>query len=133
MYNQEEIKKAIELVKLAYPYSSKYKGLKEDEALQLLLDLAQQVINVKISQQDEIADMLIPYMRDNERFAISDKILYDFRFWQATCLGKLENELMKDLAYLLGSKRYGIKFNYKSIHNIAQAIRNLFVVSKKGE
>mgnify|MGYP001614360686 CR=1 FL=1 len=41
----DEIREVIDLVKKSHPYATKYKGVKEDEALQLLVDFATQVVD----------------------------------------------------------------------------------------
>jgi len=44
--NDQEIREAMELVKKSHPYATKYKGVKEDEALQTLIELAQLYLSV---------------------------------------------------------------------------------------
>lgn len=56
---ENEIREAIEIVKKSHPYATKYKGVKEDEALQTLITLAEEYLKIKISASRKATDALI--------------------------------------------------------------------------
>lgn len=55
-----ELKEAIEIVKKSYPYAIKYTGVKEDEALQKLIAVAETLLRIC----EEKLEALIPEFRD---------------------------------------------------------------------
>ena len=51
-----EIKRAIELIKESHPYAVKYKGVEEDEALQLLISIAERVQQLESIHPEDLED-----------------------------------------------------------------------------
>ena len=131
-----DIKTAIELVKKSHPYATKYKGVKEDEALQILIDVATQVVEAKEPKLKDVPErpnghllscscIACHYISVMER---DNKAIHDFRLWQVKCLGEV-----KDAIYpFIENYHSHIGFSkdcqrcQETTDEIIQAIHNLF-------
>ena len=102
-----DIKIAIELVKKSHPYATKYRGVKEDEALQVLVDLAQRYLKMEmppktfedylmekhaeqyIGTKDCMIDDFNKWVQElgiDEIIELGEKFASNFRLWQEKCL-----------------------------------------------
>lgn len=122
---ETELRKAIELVKKSHPYATKYKGVKEDEALQTLVTFAEQVLNAKepkeILPETRIATPLCEVSFNKGRIVGYNSALHDFHLWQEKCLLELE-EVIKFTCV----NKLKIDITSYGTEPLAQAIRNLF-------
>ena len=141
MTNQD-VRKAIvetklELVKLKDESICPHHILKQDlqEALQILVDLAQSVLDAKIPDREKIIDTILKVAMGNhddisaidEANAVdsADEILDDFRLYQQKCLGELE-EVINDYKVVEDKLDCHItgKEHNEQLGLLAQAIRD---------
>ena len=77
--NEQELKEAIELVKKSHPYATKYKGVAEDEALQTLVALAQQYLDIKRMPND--FEYFLTEKHAEQYIGTKDCMVDDFEKW----------------------------------------------------
>ena len=129
----DEIKKAIEISKELYEIRLKNCGnippyvlSEEAKALQILIDLAQSVLDAKMPKKKEFnggMPFFSPLIIDGYNSAF-----HDFRLWQEKCLLKLE----EDLAHVYCEEKHSKKvLDPELLQSIIQAIRKHLLGGEK--
>ena len=125
----EKVKAAVELVKKSHPYATKYKGVAEDEALQTLVALATEYLQVsgKMPEEENNAfekyeDMPYPFKPGDPNKAFNT----GFNSARHSCILAImgmipsEDEIRKSIQYAINTSTLG-----KGYERAAQAIHTL--------